>query len=415
MRRKPERLAWAALILSFGMCVSLAVGVPLAIRSILNDTTEPANLTLEVQQGTALLQRPTSPDIIAVTDRTTDLPEGSVISSDQATQANLTLRDPTSGANLVIVQLSDITNMTLLAGRRPRFDVSPNAQQLGLLVKGGRVRINILNGSPRPVAVSVRSPQGQVTFGVGTYIVEVTNEELQVTVREGQATVTAQGTSVDIDATQRASVLLGQAPQGGLSKERNVITNGNFAAPLELAWIVENDVADKSEAEGVVGTAAVAGRRATRFERGGGNHAETRLIQKIDRDVTGAAKLTLHFAVLLNYQDVPVCGSLGSECPLMLKINYRDTLGTAREWVKGFYYLPDPSPKPNPAVCVTCKPPNPHQIIPAGTWFTYDSGNLMDILAADDVKPGRITQITFYASGHSYSSAITDVELLVQD
>ena len=66
-------------------------------------------------------------------------------------------------------------------------------------------------------------------------------------------------------------------------------------------------------------------------------------------------------------------------------------------------------------MCVTCKPPNPHQIIPAGTWFTYDSGNLMDILVVDDIKPGRITQITFYASGHSYSTAITDVELLVQD
>jgi hypothetical protein len=33
----------------------------------------------------------------------------------------------------------------------------------------------------------------------------------------------------------------------------------------------------------------------------------------------------------------------------------------------------------------------------------------------DGAKPTRITQVTFYASGHSYRAAVTDVELLVQD
>ena len=416
IRRNPERLAWTVLLLSFAICLALAVSVPLAVRAFLNDSTDPADLTLEVQQGTALLRRPASADFVGVTDRTFDVPPGSLLRVDQSSQAILTVRDPAGATNLAIVQLYANTDLTLEAADSPRFSASPNSHRLALFVSGGRARINVLDDLSRPVAVSVRSPQGEVAFSAGTFVVEVTNQELQVTSREGTATVSAQETEVVIDSLQRARVELGRPPEGGLSNERNLIADGNFGDVSTTAWAIEHDLQETAERPGAVNFRAVNGRRAAQFERVGPSHAETRLTQRIDRDVTEAASLTLHFSVLIDNQDVPICGSLGSECPLMARINYRDTSDTEREWVQGFYSIAVPDlQNVNPRFCVTCTTRNPHRAVPSNTWYTYDSGNLMDALAVGDLKPSRITRVTFYASGHSYRSAITDVELLVQD
>jgi hypothetical protein len=414
MRRNPERLAWTVLLFSFGLCVSLAIVVPLGIRSFITESTDPAELVLDVPQGTTFLRRPNSLDTLAITAASaTDLPEGSEIIVDQSTQAALILREPGTETNLVSVQLADVTNLTIVTAQSPRFGASPNPHRLDLFLTGGRIRINVLSNS-RPVAVSVRSPQGEVSFGIGTYVVEVTNLDLQVTVREGTATVSAQETTVIIEPSQSARVPQGQPPQGGLSNERNLIVNGNFADLILTGWLVDHGPQSEDEPTGTIAVETVGGRRAASFQRVGPSHAETRLTQRIDRDVTESTSLKLNLAVQINGQDVPVCGSLGSECPMMVRINYRDSSGAEREWLQGFYSVPDTSGI-NPRFCELCATRNPHQATPLNTWFTYESDNLMDILSVDGAKPTRITQVTFYASGHSYRAAVTDVELLVQD
>jgi hypothetical protein len=418
IRRNPQRLAWSVLLLSFGMCVALAVSLPLAVRSFLTDSTDPTPRILEAQ-GTVLLRRPTSTDFAGITDFTVDVPDGSIIKTDQSTQAILTLRDPASDTNLTIVQMYGSTELTVLSAASPRFGSSPNPHRLDLNIESGRIRVNIPADSSRPVAASVRAPQGEVAFSTGTYAVEVSNQELQVTAREGTATVEAQGTQVVIESLQRARVELGQAPQGGLSNERNLIVDGNFAGIPFGAWSVGNDLQNADEAPGLVVFRTVSGRRAAQFDRAGRSHAETRLVQSVDRDIRDAASLTLHIAGLISQQDIPVCGSLGSECPLMVRINYLDTVGSVREWVQGFYYLPDTNPidpnNPNPTACATCSTRNEHRLVTQNSWFTYDSPNLMDLLTIEAFSPARITEVTIYASGHSYRSAVTDVELLVQD
>ncbi|HLF24836.1 MAG TPA: hypothetical protein VJG32_00750 [Anaerolineae bacterium] len=414
MNHNPERLAWTVLFLSFGMCVALAISVPLGVQSFLTNTADPVPLVLEVQQGTVLLRRPASPDFIGVTDQTTDVPEGSVIRTDPSTQAILTARDPDLVTNRVVIQVYGSTDVTLERANSPRFAVSPNPHRLDLFVTNGRIRINVLNDSNRAVVVTARSPQGEVALTTGTYAMEVTNEELQVTVREGRATVSAQEVSVTIEPSQRAAVRLGQPPEGGLAGERPLIANGSFSAQIEPAWRIEHGSQEETEPTGKVVPTTMIGRRAAVFERSGPSHAETRLVQDINRDVTDAASLTLHFAVLVNFQDVPVCGSLGSECPMMVKLEYWDTSGANREWLHGFYILNDPN-NINKPFCDACTRRFEHQRVIINTWVLYDSGNLMEVLATDESQPARITRLTFYASGHSYRSAITDVELLVQD
>jgi len=291
MRHNPERIAWTVLLVFFGMCMSLGISVPLAVRAFVNDSTEPGDLLLDVQQGTALLRRPASADFAGITplDPPIIIPEGSVIRVDQTTQVVLTLRDPRSDVNLAVVQLYGNTVLTVRAAHRPRFDASPNPYRLDLYVEGGRLRISVLNGVERPIAASVEAPQGEVRLGRGTFAVEVTNDELQVTSREGQAFVTAQSVSVVIESQQRARVALGQPPQGSLSSERQLIVDGNFADGDATAWAVEHDLQVEQETRGSVTYRSFSGRRAAVFERTGRSHAATRMIQTIGRDVTDAA------------------------------------------------------------------------------------------------------------------------------
>ncbi len=48
------------------------------------------------------------------------------------------------------------------------------------------------------------------------------------------------------------------------------------------------------------------------------------------------------------------------------------------------------------------------------SWFLYDSPNLMEIVP-EEIRPARIQLIRVYASGHSYDSMVTDIELLAQE
>jgi len=415
MRANPERLAWSVLLLSFGICVTLAIACPLAIQSFVNDSTAPVELALSVQQGTALVQRPNSTDFSRVTiERPREVLEGETILVDESTLGMLSVGDPRSDSALADVQLYANTGLTIRAAYTPRFENSPNPHRLNLFVTNGRIRVNVLSASGRPTAVLTQSPQGEVSFSTGTYVVEVTNTDLQVTVREGQAVVSAQGTSVVIEPSQRAVVVLGQPPQGGLSGERNLVADGNFARSDPGAWVTDHGPQDDSEPKGTVSYRNFAGRRAALFDRTGTSHAETRQVQEINRDITDAASVTLHFALFINTQDVPVCGSQGTECPVMVKINYRDTSNAEREWLQGFYAVNDPN-NINRPVCDLCSRRFQHQRVPANAWYNFDSGNLIEALNVDPFKPTQITRLTIYAAGHSYRSAVTDVELLVQD
>jgi hypothetical protein len=52
--------------------------------------------------------------------------------------------------------------------------------------------------------------------------------------------------------------------------------------------------------------------------------------------------------------------------------------------------------------------------VPEKSWFLYDSPNLMQI-DPPELRPVVVQSVRVYASGHSYESMVTDVELLAQE
>lgn len=406
MRRNPERLAWTVVIISLFICLGLAVSVPLAAGSFINDSSETSAITLEVQQGTALVSRPDTAEPIGVTTSLGNLPEGASIRADENVQALLTIRSPHDGSILETVQIYGSTDLAIERARSPRFQMSTRPYQVDLLTNIGRIRVNVASSAERPIDATLTTPQARSTLQEGSYAFEVTNDETQVTVREGSALVSAQGVVQEVTPPGRTVVKLNGPPSDVLSPERNLVANGNFRLPLEGTWTVYNDLQNNREQPGAVTIQTVGGQPSAVFERQGAYHAETGIRQIINKDVRDFSALRLHFVVRVFEQDVPVCGQAGSECPMMVRLDYKDQDGTDRSFLQGFYAFTDGSGA-NPTYNTTSGSRNEHRRIPPNVDRTYDSPNLMETL-----KPSQITAITFYASGHSYHSSVAEVELL---
>ena len=406
MRRNPERLAWTILFIALFTCVALAIVVPLSVRGYFNDSTETALVTLEVQQGTALVRLPGAGEPIGVTTSRDNLPEGTAIRADNNVQALLTIRSPLDKSILQTVQIYGSTDLDVKQARSPRFQIStqPHAVDLGMV--GGRVRVNVVGDENRPLAARVLTPQAETALREGSYAFEVNNDETQVTVREGLAEVSAQGAVLELNPQQRTIVKLGGPAAGILSPERNLVVNGNFRLPLTGTWETFSDRQNENENPGAVTIQTVNGQRSAVFDRTGTYHAATGMRQAINKDVRDFRTLKLSFVVRVLDQDVPLCGAVGSECPMMMQLDYKDADGTDRSFLQGFYARPDPN-NVNPTYNTTSGSRNDHQRILSNVPYTYESDDLMEKL-----KPSQITALTFYASGHSYHSSVGQIELL---
>jgi hypothetical protein len=304
------------------------------------------------------------------------------------------------------VQIYGNTDLTIERARSPRFQMSARPYQIELLTNIGRVRVNVASSEARPIETDLITPQARTTLQEGSYAFEVNNDETQVTVREGSAQVSAQNVVQEVTPPGRTVVKLNNPPSGVLSPERNLVVNGNFRLPLNGTWNTYNDLQNPNEHPGTVTIQTVGGQPSAVFERQGAYHAETGMRQEIDKNVLDFSSLRLHFVVRVFDQDVPVCGQAGSECPMMMRLDYKDQDGTDRSFLQGFYTRVDNNGA-NPTYNTTSGARIEHRRIPANVARTYDSDNLMETL-----KPSQITSITFYASGHSYHSSVAEVELL---
>ena len=364
-------------------------------------------MILEVQQGTVLVSREGAAEPIGVTTSLNNLAEASSIRADANGQALLTIRSPHDKTILQTVVIYGNTDLDIQQARAPRFIQSTRPYQIEIKVRQGRISTNVSNGNGRPLETTLLTPQATTSLQEGSYSFDVNNDETQVTVREGLANVSAQGSMQPLSPQQRTVVKLNSRPSGILSPKRNLVVNGNFRLPLDGTWEVYNDLQNTNELSGTVTIQTVGGQRAAVFDRTGAFHAETGIRQSItNRDVRDFQSLRLHFVVRVSEQDVPVCGQAGSECPMMVRLDYKDENGTDSRFYQGFYAVPDRNGV-NPNYNTSSGSRNEHQRIVPNVDYTYDSDNLMETL-----KPQQITAIWFYASGHTYRSSVAQVELL---
>lgn len=426
MRQNYERLAWVVLLLSFTICLSLAVAVPLAIQNYIRYAYAGETATLDVQEpGNLLVLCPGDVRSLGVVGRSDNLCEGREgikITAGPNDRGLLTLRPRAATTDtLATVQLYSNTTLQLQRARAPRFGISPEPHHLVLDMDSGRVRVFVPPRAPRTVLLQVFTPQAIVQTTDGNVSIEVNNLESQVTVNNGQAIVVARAnnSATQLDAEQRAVVPTGSGLTGKVPAERNLIADSGFREPLGQVWKTYNkDPQIETEPLGIISPVLVEGIQALDISRAGIGHLETGITQELNKDIRDFESLQLRMVLRLLQQNVPVCGQYGTECPTMVRVDYVDEGGGARSWQQGFYFLPDNNPDPNlrnQDFCVICPFRNPHIRVTNGVWYPFESPNLIPLLRQASPAPAILKSISIYASGHTYQSQVSEIELSGQE
>ena len=412
MHKNPEKIAWSALLIAFLLFVIIAITLPIGTRLILINSTKEQKSNISLGSGSVYITRPAVGVPEALFGSMQNLTYGTHIETENASRANMSFFSPDNNKILGTVQLYGDTEAKLLSLTTPRFKFSKHSHDISLMINRGRLRSSVSVGVERNVIMTIHTPQAEITLHhPGNYSVEVINNKSLVSVREGMATVSSQGKTTTLIKDERTTVESGQKPAGKLSGQRNIIDNGSFSDPLSEGWTTYQNRQNANESAGVIEVGVHNGRRSLHFLRRGLNWAETGIKQELGLDVSDYQNLRLHLAAWLAFQDLRNCGSLGSECPLMVRIEYIDTSGNTHEWLQGFYYL-ESTNSSIPNRCVTCSASDSDHIqIPHGSWHFYDSPNLMSAFEQAGRPASIIESIAIYASGHNFDSYLADIEL----
>lgn len=415
IERSPERAAWTVLLSSFFTFVALLGTVVFGGRWWLRNAQVDQGIKMVIS-GTVLVTRPGRP---APEVNIFDIPVGSVISTEPSAQGSLTFVGPDGRQVLATVRVFGSTILDINQADSPRFVTGIQPHRITLHVTNGRVRATVGVDVPRRVRIEILSAPGAVTVldtPASNVSVQADPTETMVTVREGEAVVTAQGSAVALGKDQRAAVRPASPPNVALSADQNLVKNGDFAAPFDGVWQVQALApADPSEQPGTAVITTKDGRRTVQLDRQGNNWAHVGITQVINRDVQGLTSLRLNLDGYIANQDLRNCGREGTECPLMVKITYVDVGGGQHEWLQGFYWYYDPNPALGLPYCGSCPIHFVHILWPFAKWQTYSSEDLLQIFAANGAPAAAIKSISIYGEGHTYNSLFTDVQLLATE
>ncbi len=413
-----QRLAWFILFGSFFACLLLSVTTPLAVRAFLQNATQPLDITIQANQGTVGVNAENGPLRAVLMGEPPQQVEGvTTIQTDTTASALVNVMPPDADEPLATLQISGSATVKIEQATAPRFGLSAQPYHLNLDVQAGRARVSLPLFEGRPVAVTLTTPQGQAEVSEpGRYTVEVSAEATQVTVQnEGAAVVSALGESLVVAPGQRVEIAAGGLPNGPLDPARDLIRNGDFSQGLDnwssFAWRVELPDQPKGETSVTSG----GGGSVLRFDRAGVGHADVRVTQSINQDVSGYDTLRVSATLRVLNQSLGVCGVQGSECPLFVVVNYSDDGGVSRVWQHGFFAQGTVDDNLTPPQCISCAVvQRPHERVPLGQFFFYDVDLIQELASQGFLPPRHIESVTLVGSGHTFTTEVSDVALIVE-
>lgn len=425
--RNPERLAWGVLLVAFAVfCLSCVLSV-LGVHFFFFQSSVPMTATVYAARGVVGLT-PLDLREFPVTDSST-LSIGNIVRpSTQSSQALLVFRDPyQDDAIVAMLTLDDaISAATLRSAVRPRFDWGNSGYEINLDNVQGNVDVQIVDGYQDNFVIYMQTVQGaQVRIaGSGKSHVRVLDDTVQV--------INYRGEIVLIDPLlplERRAKGIPPGYRGIVQPESTDISvtaynlvellqNSDFkatAGSLPVDWRCGN-LENNTPPSGVFSVGFENARNALFMVRGegastpGGTFCEQGAKAEESPewlDVSQYNYLALKTTFYINYQSLNRCGVKGSECPLIIIIQYIDRNGNSRRLLYGFYAVNNPGDEP--LTCEGCGPE--HILVHEKTWYTYSIGNILSTLL-EDQYPQYITLVRFYASGHQYDMRISELSLM---
>lgn len=430
-RLDPQRRAWGILLLCFAFFCIICVVTGVGLSYFLFQSTMSLETILQVGRGTGVVSGQ------AVVGGELGLSNGNTLRTDPQSQATIFFRDDLQANRLVsAITLRGDTTLTTWRMTRPRFEWNRGQYGIELHDLLGEVDVFIPNNLNQDVRVSVFTQQGdQIDMSSGgQYTLSVSNNQIRIVnhtgttylipanTREGRS-IPPQNTGTLLysdNSTDSATVTVSASFVNLISNStfQDIYTPpdnpGGDTQSVATNWACTNTQDDLPR--GTYRTDRVDGRFIMHLVRAENaiSHGATGCSQYLGQtgqDISQYQYLALRATFNINYQSLNGCGTDASECPLMLRLDYKDEQGKDQFWVHGFYYFLDPQ-LGYPLQCNACS--QEHESLYEKSWYVYDSGNLFNLIPADK-RPSSILSVTFYASGHQYDLSVGEVALLAGD
>lgn len=416
MSSNRHRTAWIIIWASFFACLALTVAVPVGVATFRQRAVRQLTVVVTPNQGTLALVRPGEQELLSQGSESMTAPLTLLITN--AVDTGLVeLFEPEQARLVARLQIVGNSELAVRRAVTPRFRSSDADRRLLIEMESGRLRLFVPADSDRRLVATVETPNGNVfMLQAGQYLVEVMGDETHVSVTAGDAILQAAGESLGLAAGERGIMTVANVPTGPFSTDRNLVANGDFRNELTdwvaLPW--NQELADQPSGSTTI--ARVNDEPALRFQRQGTGHIDTSLRQIINQELVGFESLEMSLSMRFVEQSLPVCGSLGTECPLTVRLNYTNQNGQEEAWQQGFYAVGQPSADA-PDFCTVCGPPlslTQHQKVNFGQVVFYESGNLLERMAQEGIRPIRLNSISLIAAGHSFEFDILNIALVAE-
>lgn len=425
----PGRLAWTVLIGAFILFCVITGAILGGLRWFLFDSTVPLTAVLSVSRNTVGVQEDTSTTGFQAVRSDQYLFHDSYLTTDSSSQGFITFTDPVSQEVVASVTLRRDSTMKYGSATQPRFDFSVRPYFITILALDGEIEVDAVPNLGRSITIEILSEHGEILITEpGQYAIISRADEFSVLTRSGIAVVInhAQETR-SIPADMQGSI---DPLTNELISEQilvDILPDGSFNEvnpaneELSTAWrcYVSQDNPDAAvgdyKKEFIYGRSAMHIVRIEDADASARNHAEVGCLQylnTIHEPLPVTAYDYLELRASMQIRDRPymlsACGQAGSECPVMIEIIYENQYEQQERWIHGFYTRYDSS-LGWPLRCDSCA--QDHEQLNQNTWYTYASGNLLQLLPPDQ-RPVAINSVRFYASGHEYEVLLSEVALM---
>ncbi|MFP4322988.1 MAG: hypothetical protein ACLFTK_11095 [Anaerolineales bacterium] len=424
LTRSAERLAWVTLLAAFAVFIISVLSIGVGLRWFVLESTVALETQLRVGQGTMGIRQDTGNGEEAVRMNRA-LAERETITTDEVAQGYIQFVD-TSHNNRVVGNALILPGgqIRLASSSRPRFNLGDNQYTLRLNEHEGRLELEIPPNLPRDIDVVVEGSLGRIYLSEsGLYHVWSFPDSMTLLPRGGgQAQLEpfqAEARQLAVPSGQTAIINADTATVTIRQTTDELVQNPLFlqatgpGLPDEWGCYSFSENADAPRGGQIHAT--LEGRRALHIHRAGVNpgYGETGCRQFLGDanglDVSEYRTLRIRATVNVLWHSLSICGSLASECPLMLELTYLNEIGIQQRWIHGFWSYQHNN-LDIPLTCNSCL--IPHDRIPPGNWHTYESANLFEL--PDGFKPSRLQQIRFYAAGHEYEVYVGEIALLAE-
>jgi hypothetical protein len=420
-QRRQVRRAWGTLVVAFTVFSLLCAALGGAGYWYRGHATIRRAACVEVLKGDRAFIRPAYqrnwnaiPLGNSCANRLVELHEGDSLQTAKGTHLLLTLWNSST------VEVFEDTELEITELRTTQY--ISRASAATIRQKSGLVRVAMAPGAYERSRLQVVAgatttlmKEGEGSSSGGSFIVQVTPgadpddpglSTVRASVLRGAGTVRVadQPGELRLAADEQTIVPPGGPPGNPTPSRRDLVANGRFAgSDGQFASWTSISTPGAEGPFGKLATVAesIDGQPVTALEisrsMSSVDPANTGLRQVIDVNVSELPSLTLSADIKVFEQNLPGGGQLGSEFPIIVRINYYDPSGTIQNRIWGFYVTPPAN---------GAAPPNSTLAKP-GEWVPLRA-QLRDLVP----QPVRLESIEIYASGHGYRARITNVAIV---